>query len=92
MTDKRAEIGKPAADDARRLAGSGDEHSSGQARLRPGLSHRDRSLITVACLVALNRATELALELDAALENGVSRDELIELVAHVANYTPQIAL
>ena len=53
---------------------------------RPGLSLRDRSLITVASLVALYRTNELPFHLRRALENGVTRDELIELVTHLAFY------
>ena len=53
---------------------------------RPGLSKRDRSLITVATLVALYRTNELPLHLGRALENGVSKDELIELITHLAFY------
>ncbi len=53
---------------------------------RPGLSQRDRSLITVATLVALYRTNELPFHLGRALENGVSKDELIELITHLAFY------
>src|SRR2546428_12852596 len=53
---------------------------------RPGLSPRDRSLITVATLVALYRTNELPFHLKRALDNGVSRDELIELMTHLAFY------
>ncbi len=51
---------------------------------RPGLSPRDRSLITVASLVALYRTNELPFHLARALENGVTKDELIELITHLA--------
>src|SRR5512143_3286523 len=53
---------------------------------RPGLSKRDRSLITVATLVALYRINELPFHLKRALDNGVTRDELIELITHLAFY------
>ena len=53
---------------------------------RPGLSPRDRSLITVATLVALYRTNELPFHLNKALENGVTKDELIELITHLAFY------
>ena len=53
---------------------------------RPGLSARDRSLVTVACLVALYRANELPFHLAKALENGVTRDEIVEAVTHLAFY------
>jgi 4-carboxymuconolactone decarboxylase len=54
---------------------------------RPGLSKRDRSLITVAALVALNRTEQLKGHIDRALNNGVEKDEIIELVTHLAFYS-----
>jgi 4-carboxymuconolactone decarboxylase len=54
---------------------------------RPGLSPRDRSLITVASLVALYRTNELPFHLKKALDNGVTKDELIELITHLAFYS-----
>ena len=53
---------------------------------RPGLSKRDRSLITVATLVALYRTNELPFHLACARENGISKDELAELFTHLAFY------
>jgi len=53
---------------------------------RPGLSKRDRSLITVATLVALYRTNELPFHMKRALENGVTKDELVELITHLAFY------
>lgn len=53
---------------------------------RPGLSKRDRSLITVAALVALYRPEELATHIDLALDHGVTRDELAEALTHLAFY------
>jgi 4-carboxymuconolactone decarboxylase len=54
---------------------------------RPGLAARDRSLITVAALVAGYRTNELPFHLKFALENGVTKDELIELITHLAFYS-----
>jgi 4-carboxymuconolactone decarboxylase len=54
---------------------------------RSGLSKRDRSLITVAALVALNRTEQLRHHLTRALENGVTQDEIIELITHLAFYS-----
>jgi 4-carboxymuconolactone decarboxylase len=53
---------------------------------RPGLSKRDRSLITVATLVALYRTNELPFHLKRALENGLTKDELAEAITHLAFY------
>jgi 4-carboxymuconolactone decarboxylase len=54
---------------------------------RPGLSKRDRSLITVATLVALNRGEQLHGHLERALNNGVTKDEIVELITHLAFYS-----
>jgi 4-carboxymuconolactone decarboxylase len=54
---------------------------------RPGLSKRDRSLITCAALVALNRTEQLRGHLVRAETNGVKRDELIEMITHLAFYS-----
>ena len=54
---------------------------------RPGLSKRDRSLITVAALVALGRYEQLRGHLERAQVNGVSKDELVELITHLAFYS-----
>lgn len=53
---------------------------------RPKLSKRDRSLITVAALLALYRQEQLPGHLERALTNGVTRDELIEAITHLAFY------
>jgi len=54
---------------------------------RPGLSKRDRSLITVSALVSMNRTEQLPFHLRRALENGVTKDELVELITHLAFYS-----
>ena len=54
---------------------------------RPGLSPRDRSLVTVANLISLYRSNELPFHLKKALENGVTRDEIIEVITHLAFYS-----
>jgi 4-carboxymuconolactone decarboxylase len=51
------------------------------------LSKRDRSLITVAALVALNRPEQLKHHLGRALDNGVKKEELIETITHLAFYS-----
>jgi 4-carboxymuconolactone decarboxylase len=53
---------------------------------RPGPAPRDRSLATVTTLVALYRTNELPFHLAKALENGVTKDELIEVITHLAFY------
>lgn len=53
---------------------------------RPGLSPRERSLVTVAALVALYRLEQLPFHLQRALDNGLSREELGEAITHLAFY------
>jgi 4-carboxymuconolactone decarboxylase len=53
---------------------------------RPGLPRRTRSLLTIAMLVALNRPDELRLHLRAARNNGVTPDEIREVLLHAAVY------
>ena len=53
---------------------------------RPGLSQRDKSLITVTCLVALNRIEQVDFHLKKALENGVTKEELVAAITHIAFY------
>ena len=53
---------------------------------RPGLSKRDRSLITVATLIALYRTDQLRGHLRRALENGVTKEEIGEVINHMAFY------
>ncbi len=54
---------------------------------RPGLSKRDRSLITVAALVALYRPEQLRVHIGRALENGLTKDEIAEVITHLAFYS-----
>ena len=53
---------------------------------RPELSKRDRSLITCAALVATGKTEQLSFHFPYALENGVTREELVELITHLAFY------
>ena len=53
---------------------------------RPGLSKRDRSLITVATLIALYRTDQLRGHIGRALDNGVTKDEIGEVINHMAFY------
>ncbi len=53
---------------------------------RPGLSKRDRSLITVAALAAMYRSDQLGVHIERALGNGVTREEIGEVITHIAFY------
>ncbi|MBL8589287.1 MAG: carboxymuconolactone decarboxylase family protein [Methylobacteriaceae bacterium] len=68
------------------LADYSDNVLFGDVWNRPGLSPRDRSMITVACLVSLYRFNELPFHIRKALENGVTRAEIGELITHLAFY------
>jgi 4-carboxymuconolactone decarboxylase len=87
MTNAPTAARKAFGDLAPALADYSDKVLFGDVWERPGLSPRDRSLITVASLVALYRTNELAFHIGKALDNGVTRDELIELFTHLAFYS-----
>jgi 4-carboxymuconolactone decarboxylase len=53
---------------------------------RPGLSKRDRSLVTLAALIATYRPEQLESHLTRAVGNGVTRDEITEVITHLAFY------
>ena len=53
---------------------------------RPGLAARDRSLVTVAALIAGGDAEQLRFHLGRAKENGVTETELVEAITHLAFY------
>ena len=68
------------------LAEITDKILFGEVWERPGLSPRDRSLVTITCLISLYRTNELPFHLKRALDNGMTRDEIIEAITHLAFY------
>ena len=58
----------------------------GELWTRPGLARHTRSLLTVALMAALNRTDEFKLHVRAAFNNGVTRDEIKEVLIHCAIY------
>ena len=62
------------------------EYAWGEIWSRPGLSRRDRSLLNLAMITALNRPHELRLHVRGALANGVSKDEIKEVFLQTAVY------
>ena len=62
------------------------EHLFADVWSRPNMQMRERSVITVALLAALGRDRELERHIDGALNLGISRDEIIEIMIHVAHY------
>lgn len=76
----------PYGDIAPALADYTDRVLFGDVWERPGLSPRDRCLVTVAALVANYRTNEMPFHMQKALDNGLTRDELIEAITHLAFY------
>lgn len=77
---------KAIGDFAPKLAELTDDVLYGDVWERPQLSKRDRSLVTVSALIALNRPDQLRSHFIRARENGVTQDELIETITHLAFY------
>ena len=73
-------------DFAPKLAQITDDVLYGDIWERPELSKRDRSLVTVAALIAMNRPDQLRSHLRIARQNGVTEEELIETITHLAFY------
>ena len=53
---------------------------------RPGLSKRDRSIATIAVNTALYRTEQLRGHINRGLDNGLTKDEIIEIITHVTFY------
>jgi 4-carboxymuconolactone decarboxylase len=77
---------KTVGDVAPKLAQLTDDVLFGDIWERPELSKRDRSFITCAALVALGKTDQMTFHFPRAIENGVTRPELVELVTHLAFY------
>jgi 4-carboxymuconolactone decarboxylase len=86
MTDQPSAGRAAYGDIAPALGDYTDEFLFGDVWKRPGLSSRDRSLVTIACLVSLYRQNELPFHLAKGIENGLTREEIVETVTHLAFY------
>lgn len=86
MTATNSRTSGPYADIAPALDGITQQVLFGDVWQRAQLSRRDRSLATVAALVAQYRVNELPFHLKYALQNGVTREELVEEITHLAFY------
>ena len=73
-------------DIAPKLADLTDSVLFGDVWARPGLSRRDRSLVTVSALIAMNRPDQLRSHLALARQNGLKEEELVEAITHLAFY------
>jgi 4-carboxymuconolactone decarboxylase len=87
MTKEQSAAQKAFGELAPKFADLTDNVLFGDVWERPELSKRDRSLITVAALVALYRTNELPFHLNRAIENGVKKEELAEVITHLAFYS-----
>jgi 4-carboxymuconolactone decarboxylase len=74
-------------DIAPKLAELTDNVLFGDVWARPQLARRDRSLVTVSALIAMNRPDQLRSHLALARENGITQEELVEAITHLAFYT-----
>ncbi len=73
-------------DIAPKLAELTDSVLFGDVWARPGLSQRDRSLVTISALIAMNRPDQLRAHLARARANGVTQEEAVEVITHLAFY------
>jgi 4-carboxymuconolactone decarboxylase len=73
-------------DIAPKLAELTDNVLFGDVWERPGLAKRDRSLVTISALIAMNRPDQLRSHLALARQNGVTETEIVEAITHLAFY------
>jgi 4-carboxymuconolactone decarboxylase len=84
--DEQSGAAKMFGDFAPGLVAFTDDVLFGQVWTRPGLSPRDRSLITVAALTTAGNTEQLTYHLGLARQNGITETELIEAITHLAFY------
>ena len=81
----------PTTEDIRAVAPALEKYAKGVVLgdlwKRPGMSPRDRSIVTVAALIARDQTVELPFYLNLALDNGVKPAEISEIITHLAFYT-----
>ncbi len=86
VPDEPTNARKSFGDIAPHLAEITDKVLFGDVWANPALSPRDRSLVTIASLISLYRTNELPFHLRKALENGLTRDEIVETITQLAFY------
>jgi 4-carboxymuconolactone decarboxylase len=86
MPDEPTNARKSFGDIAPHLAELTDKVLFGDVWEHPALSPRDRSLITITSLISLYRINELPFHLKKGLENGLTKDEIIGAITHLAFY------
>lgn len=77
---------KSLGDFAPKLVDITDDVLFGDVWEREQLSKRDRSLITCAALIAMGKTEQMDFHFPRALENGVTKEELVEMITHLAFY------
>ncbi len=87
MVKEQSRAQQLVGDIAPKLAELTDDVLFGDIWERPGLSKRDRSLVTVAALIANGNTEQLSGHFARALENGLTETELAEVITHLAFYT-----
>ena len=86
MKEEPKNAQKSIGDIAPHLAELTDKVLFGDVWTNPALSPRERSLVTLASLISLYRVNEIPFHLRKALENGVTRDEIVGVITHLAFY------
>ncbi len=86
MADEPTNARNTFGDIAPHLAEITDKILFGDVWANDKLSPRDRSLVTITSLISLYRINEMPFHLKRALENGVTKDEIIETITHLAFY------
>ena len=86
MNEQQTRAQQLMGDIAPKLVELTDDVLFGDVWKRPGLSPRDRSLITVAALVSLYRTDQVESHIRRALDNGLTAEELAEAITHLAFY------
>ena len=86
MTKEPSPAQKWIGDVAPKLAELTDDVLFGDVWVRPELSPRDRRLVTISALIALNRPDQLRAHLARGIENGLTREGIVETITHLAFY------
>ncbi|UAK23201.1 carboxymuconolactone decarboxylase family protein [Sphingomonas nostoxanthinifaciens] len=86
MTTEPTNARKSFGDIAPHLAEITDKVLFGDVWENAALTPRDRSLVTITCLIAMYRLNEIPFHINKAIENGVPRDEIVEAVTQIAFY------
>jgi 4-carboxymuconolactone decarboxylase len=84
--DRPTAAQKAIGDFAPRLVDYTDRVLFGEVWESPQLSPRDRSLITCAALIATGKTEQMTFHFPKAIENGVTREEIVETITHLAFY------